>query len=509
MRKVLVVVTCIVAILCISILPVNNDVDNPTVNRFVEQTPAQLLSGQVVITSNSAMLSAGFDGAGTIEDPFRIYSLYIPVDGTYGIWISNVDYYFDIWDCLLTGSTLKGIGIRNCNNANITDTTIQGSEVAIAIEDTPFVFIENCQLTPDSAGIGLTLSDVTFASIADCTFIGGSAGSSLASTIAYYDDNTFVDCVNGILGEPASNCVIANNRFENCSSYGIRLEDNSHGMTILGNTFTGFYTGGVLLRYTQSMSIMSNNFTHCGLTVIGSSSYHYNHIVEGNRVNSKPLLYLYEHDSVFYSGDDYGQIYLISCDDVALQGGLITSTQRGVFIAYSTNCIVQDMMITACQAGVTIDDSEYITVKNCTIRSCSTGLILFSGANHNSFLSNQISYSWNEGVLFNPSTTSNLLVNNSFHHNDDGLLDQGSENSWDDGEAYGNFYDNYNGTGVYNIPGTANSVDHYPRRYIASSTGGGLQAPVSVVVVVGLGISLTGVIIVLLFLKRIWSKEGF
>jgi hypothetical protein len=130
-----------------------------------------------------------------------------------------------------------------------------------------------------------------------------------------------------------------------------------------------------------------------------------------------------------------------------------------------------------------------------------------SNSNNNTFVENQISYSFNEGVLLNPYTQNNLLVNNSFHHNDNGLLDNGILNYWDDGEKFGNFYDDYIGYGNYTIPGTANSVDHYPRMYVPTSTG--IALPFELILVVGIGISIAGIIIVLFFLKRIWNREGF
>jgi hypothetical protein len=41
----------------------------------------------------------------------------------------------------------------------------------------------------------------------------------------------------------------------------------------------------------------------------------------------------------------------------------------------------------------------------------------------------------------------------------------GENNMWDDGITIGNAWYDYNGTGVYNIPGSTNSTDHFPKKF--------------------------------------------
>ncbi len=42
--------------------------------------------------------------------------------------------------------------------------------------------------------------------------------------------------------------------------------------------------------------------------------------------------------------------------------------------------------------------------------------------------------------------------------------EEGTDNSWDDGVSLGNYWGDYDGTGVYTIPGSTGSVDRYPRK---------------------------------------------
>jgi parallel beta-helix repeat protein len=57
----------------------------------------------------------------------------------------------------------------------------------------------------------------------------------------------------------------------------------------------------------------------------------------------------------------------------------------------------------------------------------------------------------------------NDFVGNAIIHNGIGqATDDGSANFWDDGISEGNHWSNYNGSGVYQIDGSAGSVDNYP-----------------------------------------------
>ncbi|MFW9845444.1 MAG: hypothetical protein ACFFD6_01745, partial [Candidatus Thorarchaeota archaeon] len=47
-------------------------------------------------------------------------------------------------------------------------------------------------------------------------------------------------------------------------------------------------------------------------------------------------------------------------------------------------------------------------------------------------------------------------------NNESNARDDGTLNSWDDGIGIGNGWSDYSGTGVYVIPGSAESMDHFP-----------------------------------------------
>ena len=68
---------------------------------------------------------------------------------------------------------------------------------------------------------------------------------------------------------------------------------------------------------------------------------------------------------------------------------------------------------------------------------------ILSGSENNSFYNNMF--------------IGNHHLNNWYQASDDAV-----NNQWDDGVSMGNFWGDYIGVGVYNIPGSAGSVDRYP-----------------------------------------------
>lgn len=499
----------ITLLLVTSFISLNLDIGVIRIDAVKERidVPSQMPHNPVVITSDSSWASAGFEGSGTPEEPYKVYSLWINSEDAIGIFIGHTSAHFIIWNCLITGS-YAGIRLLDCVNANISSTQLLSQETCISVEDTISLIIENCEMIPSEEGIGLSLVDISFGYVTNNIISGGSTGCYIDSSCIFFSGNTITETIYGIKGDTARSSMFYNNHFENCSAYGICFEDGSLSCYIANNTFKGFFTGGVLLRRAQNMSVLLNNFTHCGLTVIGDDEYQFDHIVTSNFVNSKPLGYFKSLSDMTLSGDDYGQIHIVSSTNFSVKGGLITSTQRGVSLHYSSNCRIEDIMITACRVGIDLSKSESNTIENCTIRSCVTGILFMNNADNNDIVGNYIGHSDEYGILINPYITGNLFVNNTFVKNDDGLIDNGFDNDWDDG-AYGNIYDDYSGYGTYTIPGTAGSVDHHPRRYVPEQTGTGIFEILSnPVFLLSMVITIAGLVIVVIFLKRIWSSKS-
>ncbi|MHA1948859.1 MAG: right-handed parallel beta-helix repeat-containing protein [Candidatus Thorarchaeota archaeon] len=467
----------------------------------VSSTLSQIAHDSVIITSDASWISQGWPGSGTPEDPYRIVSLWISSEANWGIWVSNTNAHFVVSNCLISEGPDEGIHLQNCHNATIEDTTITGLPDGIVVEDTSYLTIDNCEST--STNYGMFLDGVSIATISDSRFSGDFVACEIVDSLVMFNNNNITNSDTGILAEGLIAGQFYNNTFNNCATYGLDLEDSSLACIIMNNSFTGSKTGGLLLRRTSTMVVMGNDFTFCGLTVIGSELSHYFHSVLSNVVNGKPLAYNMGLNNQEFLADDYGQLYFISCEAITVRGGSITGTQRAVSFTFSTGCLLDNVTITACKVGVDINKSNLTDVQNSLIRSCGYGILVFSESYNITIINNEVSYSDEYGVFINSGALNCLIYNNTFVENEYGLRDYAVGNMWDDGIGLGNIYDDYGGTGYYSIPGDGGAVDHYPRMLEVTPLGG--LDPIFI-----LSLAVTGivVVVVLIFVMKLWKRPG-
>jgi parallel beta-helix repeat protein len=77
---------------------------------------------------------------------------------------------------------------------------------------------------------------------------------------------------------------------------------------------------------------------------------------------------------------------------------------------------------------------------------------------------NWILYNTEYGIKLDDSTSENFIFNNSLGWNGiSNAVDDGIGNLWDFGDETGNYWHDYSGSGWYTIPGSAESIDHYPQ----------------------------------------------
>ena len=99
------------------------------------------------------------------------------------------------------------------------------------------------------------------------------------------------------------------------------------------------------------------------------------------------------------------------------------------------------------------------------------------------------------------------IYNNSLGWNeeDNAYDNHGSNNIWDDGVSVGNAWSDYDGSGVYEIWGSSNSVDRYPSILLPTTTTTNGDFPVDILMLVGL-ISVIGIVVVVIVAIRLRSK---
>jgi len=187
-----------------------------------------------------------------------------------------------------------------------------------------------------------------------------------------------------------------------------------------------------------------------GLSVYDS----YGNIVEDNKVNGKPLVYLEdESDKII---DDAGLVILIRCKNITVMNAELTNTDVGIELWQSDNCLISQNNISNNWVGIDLDDS-----------------------NNNSISNNNINSNWDGISLY--ESNDNIIYLNNFINNIYNAISYDSTNIWNSTEPIkytyrgsefknymGNYWDDYtgsdaNGDGIGDTPYSIDSdKDNYP-----------------------------------------------
>ncbi len=163
-------------------------------------------------------------------------------------------------------------------------------------------------------------------------------------------------------------------------------------------------------------------------------------------------------------------IRLSNADYCKLEGLYIEGGGIGIDIwdGYMTaiaSCIVLD-----CETAYRFHSGSEITFSSCVAAGGSKGISCNNVVN-SSFTDNKIYSNTFWGLQFNEWASNNSVVNNSFGWNGGSIapleirhiIDDGQNNTFDDGESLGNAYSNYDGIGPMELHGDAESIDNFPR----------------------------------------------
>lgn len=148
----------------------------------------------------------------------------------------------------------------------------------------------------------------------------------------------------------------------------------------------------------------------------------------------------------------------------------------GVSIHKSENIIMQENDINSVRIGIRIKQSVMIQISNNEITNTRWCALYFIHSFDCTVTDNIIANNKGLGVLLYDSGSCTLF-GNSFEANEwgnakdiTGELSVSDTNTWDDDVSLGNVWDDYEGAGVYQIPGDRESVDRYPNGYQADTT---------------------------------------
>lgn len=195
--------------------------------------------------------------------------------------------------------------------------------------------------------------------------------------------------------------------------------------------------------------------------------------------------FFYIHDCLLTGDETDTGIELLNVSNGDIRQNIIAGNQHGIYLDESNNNSIVDNFLDGNINGFVSSTSSYNFVWANTVFSSACGLSLYLSTNNTitgNFISggdycgvfihvsanNTVIYNTitgnNVGLIFTTSTSSNNLMHHNFIANniEHSVDDDGVDNQWNT-TGFGNYWSDYNGTGVYHVQGSAGSIDYFPR----------------------------------------------
>ena len=357
----------------------------------------------------------------------------------------------------ITGFEEMGIDAVQGNDATIEDNWISGTgKEGIVLRFACGMIIRNNTLI----GCGINAEEIydwcNDFQIVDNTVNGVTLGFFNVTSGMVLDGNAFGQ----IILFKCVNSTIIGGTFRNTSSGIVMLYSS---ITKMQDCQFANCTSGVLSQKSSAVEILNCQFEHCGFEIQGYNSAHFDHVVTNSSVNAKPLTYLKSTSDVQLNTSDHGQIITFDCENIQVSGGSIQDISPGITFAYCITGIIESVDISSnAKRGILLVRTTDCIVRYCNITNQDIGLYMDHTQN-NLIVNNTIAY--NE-IGIRTFGSSNHFYYNNLHDNlfYNAFEGQGP-NTWDDGDSMGNWWDDYQGEGLYMIHFDYGCLDYCPIPY--------------------------------------------
>lgn len=385
-------------------------------------------------------------------------------------------------DVILTSCALDGIHISRCENASLVRCTIS----ACMDDGIEYETSSNLDLN-DMSVIDSTRAGLRFTGANGTLF---SADNQFENGTVFFDPDSLIN-ISGV--------------FTNSTVNGkeILFLDGA-----TDNAVDGTMYGQVLLRNCTRVSVQNGEFYGVQLALcnnclvdgfqseeaeIGVSiASSWNSTLSNAEVYGSTMHGIYLTDSTGISivscslnGNGWHGVEVAYSNASVINANRIGAHSRGIFFDNSRDSVLSNNTIRDCNRGIDLFQSYNITIVNETVFACSSqgikiqrtdlvnvsesfvyenewGIEIYQAENCTLF-DNRILANTEVGVYLNQGSRYSLVYNNTIGCNVNEAYDYGVDNSWNDGINTGNGWCDYNGSGTYQIAGSASSVDNYPR----------------------------------------------
>ncbi|MCG3220891.1 MAG: right-handed parallel beta-helix repeat-containing protein [Candidatus Heimdallarchaeota archaeon] len=223
---------------------------------------------------------------------------------------------------------------------------------------------------------------------------------------------------------------------------------HSHNTTLFDNVCNNAIYGFHLYR-SQYSSISSNTFTNSGIFLYENSIAGYlTHIIENNYVNSKPLGFFTEAvTSIPLIA--YGQLILIDCEFLDIEGLTISNTAIGLQLIYCTNINVEKNTFNSNYYGIYLSFTTSSIIQENTVSYNFKNGIYLAYSDNNIFELNELRENIEYGIYIDVASDGNRVSRNNFYDNNLAELITVFLSQGYDHQITNHWYDAYTTTGNY------------------------------------------------------------
>ncbi len=241
--------------------------------------------------------------------------------------------------------------------------------------------------------------------------------------------------------------TITNSSRINWYDAGIRL--NSSNIEIKNNIIKNNMLG-VFGKKVENITVYQNSFINDSLTFslydketepVSFSEKYFNHFVQFNTVNGKPLIYTRNQKNIIIP-ENAGQVIAVNCQNIKIKNMNLDYADYGCMLINCTNCIVKNTSISNCDGMVWLIHSSENTIQNNNISNNYEGICIDRDSNHNIIQNNLISNNQIFGIIIEEYSHKNTISYNDFVKNNKEkngnqvYFTQSHGNKW-----HGNFWD--------------------------------------------------------------------
>ena len=455
----------------------------------------------------------GWEGNGSLENPFIITG-YLFTSERNSLAILNTTLSFEVRDCITYG----WIYLESVTGGKIVTWDTKGIECYLSTNCT----LQN-NIVSTSKGSGIRVRESSHYNISGNIIEDSGTdwendewgnGIEIVNSphIRIFNNTITRSYTNGILISDSSFCSVEENKITN----------NGHSYSTSGlgtcdcfstTTTTCDCSWSYTFNFGSGISLVSDEYTYIinndmdmnaegGLTIYGSNAIVVNSIFSNSSHDNfqSPSVSLIKTENTIVSNSIIGQMTIEECQYCTISeckingGGVFARNSDGIAIEFSSllKSNIQLYKTTGGKIiGNNIDDGFGGGINADTVRDLIISDNIINGVGNDEkrqeiaalnlsgknckVINNTIKNTNGIGIrvwdYWDFDSDQNEFFDNIFWNNTGGnALDNGQNNKWDNGIAKGNFWDDYNGDGNYEIPGSAGSVDHYPRKLLQNNS---------------------------------------